>query len=104
MKLVSLTYFFLLYLPLYQIGIFLVYQNGIIMSRGDFMRLREIRKSKGISQLKMAIDLNTNQNTISRYETGDREPGINELIQIADYFNISIDYLLERTDIPDVNK
>lgn len=68
------------------------------------MRLREIRKSKGISQLKMAIDLNTNQNTISRYETGDREPGINELIQIADYFNISIDYLLERTDIPDVNK
>lgn len=74
------------------------------MSRGDFMRLREIRKSKGISQLKMAIDLNTNQNTISRYETGDREPGINELIQIADYFNVSIDYLLERTDIPDVNK
>ena len=74
------------------------------MSRGDFMRLKEIRKSKGISQLKMAIDLNTNQNTISRYETGEREPGINELIQIADYFNISIDYLLERTDIPEVNK
>lgn len=68
------------------------------------MRLKEIRKSKGISQLKMAIDLNTNQNTISRYETGEREPGINELIQIADYFNISIDYLLERTDIPEVNK
>ncbi len=68
------------------------------------MRLKEIRKSKGISQLKMAIDLNTNQNTISRYETGEREPGINELIQIADYFNISIDYLLERTDIPEINK
>ncbi len=68
------------------------------------MRLKEIRKSKGVSQLKMAIDLNTNQNTISRYETGEREPGINELIQIADYFNISIDYLLERTDIPEVNK
>lgn len=68
------------------------------------MRLKEIRKSKGVSQLKMAIDLNTNQNTISRYETGEREPGINELIQIADYFNISIDYLLERTEIPDINK
>ena len=50
------------------------------------MRLKEIRKSKGISQLKMAMDLNTNQNTISRYETGEREPGINELIKIADYF------------------
>ena len=56
------------------------------------MRLKEIRKSKGISQLKMAMDLNTNQNTISRYETGEREPGIKELIQIADYFNVSISF------------
>ena len=68
------------------------------------MRLKEIRKTKGISQLKMAMDLNTNQNTISRYETGEREPGINELIKIADYFNISIDYLLERTDNPILQK
>ena len=74
------------------------------MSRGDFVRLKEIRKSKGISQLKMAMDLNTIQNTISRYETGEREPGINELIEIADYFNISIDYLLERTDNPILQK
>ena len=66
----------------------------------DFMRLKEIRKSKGLSQLKLAMDLNTNQNTISRYETGEREPSINELIKIADYFNISVDYLLERTDDP----
>lgn len=68
------------------------------------MRLREIRKSKGISQLKLAIDLNASQNTISRYETGEREPGITELIKIADYFNISVDYLLERTDNPEMNK
>lgn len=68
------------------------------------MRLKEIRKSRGISQLKMAFDLNTNQNTISRYETGEREPGITELIKIADYFNISIDYLLERTDNPKLQK
>ena len=67
------------------------------------MRLKEIRKSKNISQLKLAMDLNTNQNTISRYETNEREPGINELIKIADYFNVSIDYLLERTDKPEIN-
>lgn len=73
------------------------------MSRGDFMRLNELRKSKGISQLKLALALNTNQNTISRYETGEREPDINTLIQIADYFNVSIDYLLERTENPQVN-
>lgn len=74
------------------------------MSRGDFLRLKEIRKSKGITQLKMAMDLNTNQNTISRYETGEREPSILELIKIADYFNISVDYLLERTDNPSMQK
>ena len=64
------------------------------------MRLKKLRKEKGISQLKLALDLNTNQNTISRYETGEREPSIKDLIRIADYFNISVDYLLGRTDNP----
>ena len=68
------------------------------------MRLREIRRAKGISQLKLAMDLNMNQNSISRYETGGREPGINELIQIADYFNVSVDYLLGRTSNPNMHE
>ncbi len=68
------------------------------------MRLKEIRKAKGISQLKLALGLNTNQNTISRYETGEREPGLVELVAIADYFDVSVDYLLERTDNPKVNR
>ncbi len=68
------------------------------------MKLREIRKKHGISQLKLALELNTSQNTISRYETGEREPGIAELIKIADYFNVSIDYLVGRTDNPEINK
>ena len=40
------------------------------------------------------------QNTISRYENGIREADYKSLIAIADYFNVSIDYLLERTDNP----
>ena len=68
------------------------------------MRLKEIRKAKGISQLKLAMELNTSQNTISRYETGEREPGLAELVNIADYFDVSIDYLLERTDDPKINR
>ena len=68
------------------------------------MRLRELRNSKGISQLKLAMVLNTTQNTISRYETGEREPGIKELIRLADYFQVSVDYLLERTDNPNMQK
>lgn len=68
------------------------------------MRIKELRKARRISQLKMALDLNTCQNTISRYETGEREPGIAELIKIADYFDVSIDYLVGRTDNPTINK
>lgn len=64
------------------------------------MRLKELRKNKRISQLKLAMDLNMNQNTISRYENGEREPGIKEIISIAEYFNVSIDYLLEQTENP----
>ena len=68
------------------------------------MRLKELRKQKKLTQLKLAMDLNLSQNTISRYETGEREASYNELIKIADYFNVSVDYLLGRTDIPDINK
>lgn len=65
------------------------------------MRIKQLRKERHITQIKMAIDLNMSQNTISRYESGDREPGIAELIAIADYFRVSVDYLIEHTDNPD---
>ena len=64
------------------------------------MRLKELRKQHNISQLKLAMDLQLNQNAISRYETGVREADYSTLIKIADYFDVSIDYLLERTDNP----
>ena len=68
------------------------------------MRLKELRVSKGISQLKLAMELSMNQNSISRYETGAREADYNTLILLADYFNVSIDYLLERTDNPEIHR
>ena len=60
------------------------------------MRLREIRRAKGISQLKLAMDLNTNQNTISRYETGEREADYRTLLRFGDYFGVSLDELFGR--------
>ncbi|MDO4846603.1 MAG: helix-turn-helix transcriptional regulator [Clostridiaceae bacterium] len=68
------------------------------------MRLRQLRKEKGISQLKLAMDLGMNQNSISRYETGERQADYETLIKFSDYFGVSIDYLLERTDNPEMNK
>lgn len=65
------------------------------------MRLKEIRTSRGVSQLKLALDLNMTQNSISRYENGIREADYQTLIAFADYFQVSLDYLLERTNEPD---
>lgn len=67
------------------------------------MRLKLLRKQKKISQLKLAMDLGMNQNSISRYENMEREADYATLILFADYFNVSIDYLLERTDNPKMN-
>lgn len=63
-------------------------------------RLKQLRQERGISQLKLAMDLNMNQNSISRYETGIHEADHETLIRLADYFDVSIDYLLEQTDNP----
>lgn len=65
-------------------------------------RMAELRKKRGISQIRLAMDLNMNQNTISRYETEQREADYQTLILIAEYFHVSIDYLLGRTDEPEM--
>ncbi len=67
-------------------------------------RLKVLREKRGVSQLKLALDLNMNQNSISRYETGVREADYATLIRFADYFDVSIDYLLGRTDDPSFSK
>ncbi len=61
-------------------------------------RLKKLRKKRKISQLKLALDLNMNQNTISRYENLEREADYKTLIRIADYFDVTLDYLLGRSD------
>ncbi len=63
----------------------------------DF-KLKELRKKRKLSQLKLALDLNMNQNTISRYENIEREADYVTLIKFADYFDVSLDYLLGRND------
>ena len=67
-------------------------------------RLKELRQKRKISQLKLALDLNMNQNSISRYENMEREADYATLIAFADYFDVSVDYLLGRTDNPKIEK
>ena len=67
-------------------------------------RLKELRTKRHISQVKLAMDLGMNQNSISRYENGEREADYETLFAFADYFGVSVDYLLGRTDNPQVSK
>lgn len=50
------------------------------------------------------MDMNMNQNSVSRYENGSREAGYDVLVQFADYYGVSVDYILYRTDNPKTNK
>jgi Predicted transcriptional regulators len=61
--------------------------------------LKNIRKEKNITQEELAKVLNMKRTSISGYETGRKEPDFKTLSEIADYFDVSIDYLLGRSKI-----
>lgn len=56
--------------------------------------LREIRKSKRLTQLRVAMDLNISREALSYYETGKRNPDLEMLVAMSKYFNVSVDYLI----------
>lgn len=65
-------------------------------------RLKELREARHLSQVRLAMELNLSQNSVSRYENREREAGYETLVAMADYFQVSLDYLLGRTDQPDM--
>lgn len=64
-------------------------------------RIEKLRKSKGIPATKVAEDLGMKYRTYYNYEKGLREPNSEVLIAIAQYFEVSLDYLIGRSDVPD---
>ena len=56
--------------------------------------LREIRKKKNYSQLKVAMDLCISREALSYYENGKRSPDVTTLLMFSKYYNVSIDYLI----------
>ena len=55
--------------------------------------LSELRRSSGLSQRKAAADLKISQALLSHYENGAREPGLNFVCRVCDYYNVTADYL-----------
>ena len=70
----------------------------------QFKNLRGIREDRDIKQKDIAKVLNVSQNTYSQYETGVITLTADILIKLADYYNVSIDYLLDRTNNPYLKK
>ena len=60
--------------------------------------LKEIRKKKKYSQLKVAMDLSISREALSFYETGKRSPDVDMLVRMSEYFDVSIDYLVRGYD------
>ena len=63
-------------------------------------RLRACRQEKGLTQEDIAPQLGIRYSTYCRYEHGGSEPDISDAARIADFFNVSLDYLAGRTDDP----
>lgn len=65
--------------------------------------LSELRRRKGLSQRKAAADLKISQALLSHYENGAREPGLNFVCRVCDYYGVTADYILGRSQNPDGN-
>lgn len=63
------------------------------------MRLKQLREQKRLNQDGLAMKINVSQSTISAYEVGERTPDLETLITIANFFDVSIDYLVGRSDV-----
>ena len=70
----------------------------------QFRNLRGIREDRDIKQKDIAKYLNVSQNTYSQYETGVISLTADVLIKLAEYYNVSVDYLLDRTNNPHLQK
>lgn len=66
-------------------------------------RLKELRISKNLTQKEVYSAIGMSPLGYQRYEYGEREPAYQKLIALADYFNVSIDYLSGRTSNPKIN-
>ncbi|MBQ8765511.1 MAG: helix-turn-helix transcriptional regulator [Clostridia bacterium] len=69
-----------------------------------FQRLKDLREDKDMNQTQVAKILGMSQTGYSKYETGENDIPTAILIKLADFYDVSIDYLLNRTDEPKMNK
>ena len=76
------------------------------MSLGDVMqnRLKELRKSRGYTQVSLQMQTGIEQALLSKFENAERIPPTETLVRLAEFYDVSIDYILCRTNKPEINK
>lgn len=66
--------------------------------------LKKLRKEKHLTQIALQMQTGIDQSLISKYENGERIPPTEILMQLADFFDTSMDYIMKRTTIRDLKK
>lgn len=66
-------------------------------------KLRKLRKERNLTQIALQMQTGIEQALLSKFETGERIPPTETLMILADFYNVSIDYILCRTENPDIN-
>lgn len=66
--------------------------------------LRAIRRIKGYTQIAVQMKTGIDQSILSKIESGERLPSIPTMLKLADFYNVSVDYLLNRTSNPAINQ
>ena len=69
-----------------------------------YKRIRHLRKDNDMNQTQIAKILGMSQTGYSKYETGENDIPTAILIKLADFYDVSVDYILNRTDEPGINK
>lgn len=75
--------------------------HGVVIMKNN---LRKLRKDRKLTQIALQMQTGIEQALISKFENGERIPPTETLLILADFYNVSIDYILCRTDNPQVNK
>ena len=69
-----------------------------------YVRIRDLREDKDMNQTQIATYLGMSQTGYSKYETGERDVPTSILIKLADYYGVSVDYILGRNNNKKINK
>lgn len=67
-------------------------------------RLKQLRKDRGYTQVNLQLQTGIEQSLQSKFESGERVPPTETLLKLADFYDVSIDYILCRTEKPEINR